>query len=157
MVGEGDEMIKQINNLNEWDGNSVAVFTKEGLFEMSTAEYHSRIQPQDVMGQLTCVIVDGVIVRHNSGPLEGDLIRHRKDGPAVLMGNIREWYYENKLHRMDGPAVECVTSVSRVLEFFIDNRKLHKEDYDAIILEVESLTKELRLTDPRWWVREWKT
>ena len=56
-------------------------------------------------------------------------------------------------HREDGPAV-----VFRSLEWsswWIDNKQYDYEDeYEAVIAEAKSLPKVLKLTDPRWWVRE---
>lgn len=59
-----------------------------------------------------------------------DLRLHREDGPAVEWpdGN-RQWWQQGKLHRVDGPAVEY-TDGTRM--WFL-NGKLHREDGPAII------------------------
>jgi hypothetical protein len=56
-------------------------------------------------------------------------------------------------HRIDGPAVEYADGDKG---WWIDDKKYWKEDFLQITEEVKSLPLELRLTDPRWWVREIK-
>jgi hypothetical protein len=79
---------------------------------------------------------------------------HRVDGPAVCVDNgYKAWFINNVLHRLDGPATEYANGDKR---WFIDNELLLPSDFDRIIEEVKQLSPELKLTDPRWWVREMK-
>ena len=43
---------------------------------------------------------DGVITYRVNG------LRHRLDGPAYITKTTTKWYYEDKLHREGGPALE---------------------------------------------------
>ena len=54
---------------------------------------------------------------------------HRVDGPAVeYTDGSKEWYVNDKLHRVDGPAVE---GASGYKEWWLDGR-LHRTDGPAI-------------------------
>jgi hypothetical protein len=54
---------------------------------------------------------------------------HKEDGPAVECANGNKyWYLGGKLHREDGPAVECANGDKY---WFLDD-KLHREDGPAI-------------------------
>lgn len=53
---------------------------------------------------------------------------HRLDGPAVEEDGVRMWYVNDKLHRLDGPAVEN----SNGLRAWYVNGKLHRLDGPAI-------------------------
>jgi hypothetical protein len=78
--------------------------------------------------------------------------RHRIDGPAVKFADgSKHWYVNHKLHRLDGPAVEW-TGGYRV--WYIDDTKHTKQDFDNIIKQTNEMSLAMRLTDPRWWVRE---
>jgi hypothetical protein len=79
---------------------------------------------------------------------------HREDGPAREWADgTKEWFLNGKRHRIDGPAVEWDNG-ERI--WYIDDEEYSKEDFNRIIREAKSLPLELRLTDPRWWVREMK-
>ena len=55
---------------------------------------------------------------------------HREDGPAVIIGSIRqEWYRNGELHREDGPAVIDGNNY----QVWYRNGELHREDGPAII------------------------
>jgi hypothetical protein len=76
---------------------------------------------------------------------------HRTDGPAIIhLNGVQTWYYDNKIHRDGGPAVEAITfheywqhglkhringpaidALNRK-EYWIDGM-LHREDGPAII------------------------
>jgi hypothetical protein len=78
---------------------------------------------------------------------------HRANGPAVeYKEGTKEWWLNNKLHRVDGPAVEH--GFTEYKEWWIDNKRYSEKEFIQIIEEVKSLPLALRLTDPRWWVRE---
>jgi hypothetical protein len=62
-------------------------------------------------------------------------------------------YLEEPLHREDGPAIEYSDGAK---EWYIDDDEYSKEEFDQITKEAKSLPLELRLIDPRWWVREMK-
>jgi len=54
---------------------------------------------------------------------------HREDGPAVECANgDKVWFLNDKRHREDGPAVECANGNK---QWFL-NGKLHREDGPAI-------------------------
>ena len=54
---------------------------------------------------------------------------HRLDGPAVEWTNgDREWYQNDKLHRLDGPAVEWTNGDRE----WYQNDKLHRLDGPAV-------------------------
>jgi hypothetical protein len=77
---------------------------------------------------------------------------HREDGPAVeYSSGSRDWFQHGKRHRLDGPACEYTKN-----EWWIDDQQYTEEDFNKIIEEAKQLPPELKLTDPRWWVREMK-
>jgi hypothetical protein len=54
---------------------------------------------------------------------------HRTDGPAIECANgDKEWYLNGKLHRTDGPAVEWAEGD----KFWYQNGKRHRTDGPAI-------------------------
>jgi hypothetical protein len=54
---------------------------------------------------------------------------HREDGPAIEYANgTREWYINDKLHREDGPAIEFANGTRA---WYIKG-KLHREDGPAV-------------------------
>lgn len=78
---------------------------------------------------------------------------HREDGPAIEYQDMdKYWFYEDKLHRLDGPA----QSAEFGNLWHIDDEEYSKEEFDRILEEVRNMSLTLRLTDPRWWVREFK-
>jgi hypothetical protein len=78
--------------------------------------------------------------------------RHRIGGPAVEFGSgHRVWYVNNRLHRTDGPAVEYADGGR---EWWIDGVIYNKRDFKKMIKETNKMSLAMRLTDPRWWVRE---
>jgi hypothetical protein len=78
---------------------------------------------------------------------------HREDGPAIISRDTRFWVYRSLNHRVDGPAIEYVNGLK---EWYIEGIKYTEEQFLKIIDEVKNMTLAERLTDPRWWVREWK-
>lgn len=77
----------------------------------------------------------------------------RKDGPAVesLDGSLKEWFVNGKLHRIDGPAI---VSTGSLKQYFLDGEEIHSDWFDDMISEVRDMHPALRITDPRWWVRD---
>jgi len=54
---------------------------------------------------------------------------HREDGPAIeCASGTKSWYLNGKLHRVDGPAIECANGA----KYWYLNDKLHREDGPAI-------------------------
>lgn len=81
------------------------------------------------------------------------LTLHRLDGPAVVLPNEERWYAYGKLHRLDGPAVIYNTSSSWYIN---GNKYRNKKSVDRHIARIRKLPLVMRLTDERWWVREFK-
>jgi len=77
---------------------------------------------------------------------------HRTDGPAVEYDDgTKFWWVNGKCHRIDGPAMEWVDGAK---EWWVDNKFFLEEEFKALMEEIESLPKALRLIDPREWVRK---
>jgi hypothetical protein len=77
---------------------------------------------------------------------------HRVDGPAVEHSNgYRMWFVHDKMHRVDGPARE---SASGAKEWWIDDEEYTEKQFNELIKEINKMSLVMRLTDPRWWVRE---
>jgi hypothetical protein len=77
---------------------------------------------------------------------------HRKDGPAIERADgDRLWYLNGKLHREVGPAIVYANGEE---SWYLDGVSYTEEEFNKIINEVKQLPLELKLTDPRWWVRE---
>ena len=54
---------------------------------------------------------------------------HRLDGPAIEYANgNKEWYQNNELHRLDGPAIEYVDNDK---SWYIDGIKLTEQEHAA--------------------------
>jgi hypothetical protein len=54
---------------------------------------------------------------------------HRTDGPAVECADgTKYWYHNNKLHRADGPAIEFVDGT----KYWYQNGKFHRTDGPAV-------------------------
>ncbi len=78
---------------------------------------------------------------------------HRKGGPAIECKDEKVWHIKGKRHRLDGPAVEGIHGYR---EWWIDGINYTKEEHGRIIKKIKQMNPGERLTDPRWWVREWK-
>jgi hypothetical protein len=131
-------------------GIYVIVYDRErGKLEFSGAEWLSNEAPIALHRE------DGPAAEFTDGLkewwLNGKL--HRVDGPAIEADKFKKWYVNGKLHRVDGPAQEYSNGDRR---WWIDDQRLYKKDFDQTIQEAKALPLELRLTDPRWWVREMK-
>ena len=59
----------------------------------------------------------------------GETILHREDGPAyeASSSSYQEWWLNNKIHRIDGPAVEQASGG----KLWLQNSKLHRLDGPA--------------------------
>jgi antitoxin component YwqK of YwqJK toxin-antitoxin module len=74
-----------------------------------------------------CGSIDGIILVKISGNakywyLNGKL--HRKDGPAVeCINGSKHWYQNGQCHREDGPAVEYTNGS----KYWYQNGKLHRK------------------------------
>jgi hypothetical protein len=78
--------------------------------------------------------------------------RHRIDGPAAEYADGgREWYVDDKLHRVDGPAMEWADGEKI---WWIDDEEYTKKQFNKLIKQVNEMSTSMKLTDPRWWVRE---
>jgi len=76
--------------------------------------------------------------------LNGNL--HREDGPKNLGQNLpavewengsKEWWINNHLHRLDGPALY---DVDESKEWWIDGKKVSKADVDNLRLKILTLS-----------------
>jgi hypothetical protein len=91
---------------------------------------------------------DGTI----SGTYYNNRILHRVDGPAIGWANgVKGWYVDGRCHRVDGPAIEWANGVKC---WYIDDTEHTEQDFNIIIEEVNKMSTAMKLTDPRWWVRE---
>ena len=89
-------------------------------------------------------------------------ILHRVGAPAVvhLSGN-KFWYINDKLHRIDGPAVEYADGTFIEYAFgskswWVEDERYSEKDFNKLIAEVKQLPLALRLIDSREWVRSVK-
>ncbi len=77
---------------------------------------------------------------------------HRTDGASVEFADgTKVWYIDGTRHRIDGPAVEYVYGDK---EWWIDGKKYAEQDFNETIKQVNEMSLVMKLTDPRWWVRE---
>ena len=84
--------------------------------------------------------------------LDSSKALHRTDGPAIEYDDgTKFWWVNGKCHRIDGPAMEWVDGAK---EWWVDNKFFLEEEFKALMEEIESLPKALRLIDPREWVRK---
>jgi hypothetical protein len=98
--------------------------------------------------------VDGPAVERTNGTKYWfvDDKYHRLDGPAVERTNgTKYWFVDDKYHRLDGPAAE---SADGYKEWWIDNKEYIEQDFNELIKEINKMSLAMKLTDPRWWVRE---
>jgi hypothetical protein len=97
--------------------------------------------------------VDGPAVEYTNGSREWrvDGKLHRIGGPAIEYTGVGEWWVDGKMHRTDGPAVEY-TGGSK--EWWIDHERYTEYDFNKLIKEINEMSLVMKLTDPRWWVRE---
>jgi hypothetical protein len=98
--------------------------------------------------------IDGPAAEYASGGREWwiDGKRHRIGGPAIEHSDGgREWWVDGKLHRVDGPAVEYISGTK---SWYIDGKSFTNKEFDDLIKQVNEMSLTMKLTDPRWWVRE---
>jgi hypothetical protein len=81
---------------------------------------------------------------------------HRIDGPAVEFADgDREWFVDGKRHRLNGPAImEWTDGEDEMLRWYVDDEKYSREQFIELIKQVNEMSVAMKLTDPRWWVRE---
>jgi hypothetical protein len=129
----------------------IIVHTKEkGRLELTSKEW------LDSGSKLTLHKEDGPAREYVSGHKEWYLNgeRHREDGPAVIFpSGTREWWMYGKVHRVNGPAIEHNDGDR---SWWINGERLSYEEFWHQIFQVEQLPLELKLIDPRWWVRDMK-
>ncbi len=78
--------------------------------------------------------------------------RHRVDGPAIeYPDGVKGWYIDGKLHRVDGPAIEYSDGRKR---WYIGGEEYTEKQFNELIKQVNEMSLAMKLTDPRWWVRE---
>jgi hypothetical protein len=78
--------------------------------------------------------------------------RHRIGGPAVEWADGTKWWYvDSRLHRIDGPAIEWANGHK---EWWIDGKQYSEQGFSKLIKQVNEMSLAMKLTDPRWWVRE---
>lgn len=58
-------------------------------------------------------------------------MRHRENGPAFIHNNNRVWFYEDKLHRLDGPAV---VELGGPKQYWIHGQRMSKKEYEKEII-----------------------
>jgi hypothetical protein len=81
-----------------------------------------------------------------------DKLLHRVDGPAVeFASGTKVWYIDGKRHRTDGPALEYAIGGR---EWWIDGKFYSEQNFNNLIKQINEMNLVMRLTDPRWWVRE---
>jgi hypothetical protein len=79
-------------------------------------------------------------------------ILHRIDGPAIEYADgTKCWYVDDKYHRVDGPAAECADGDK---EWYVDGKYYTEKQFNKLIKQVNEMSLSMKLTDPRWWVRE---
>lgn len=85
---------------------------------------------------------------------------HREDGPAIeYEDEYREWYLNGRLHRTDGPAIYIDSDGSSDGSrdgWYLEGEEFFEREYNEIMQEVSKMSLEVRLTDPREWVRKLK-
>jgi len=100
-------------------------FKTVGLLAVAT-QVSPEIFGQDAPESVMTIAEYGTKVWKNS---EGKL--HRTDGPAVECSNgTKYWYVNNMCHRLDGPAIEF----SNGTQYWYVNDMLHRTDGPAIDL-----------------------
>lgn len=74
---------------------------------------------------------------------------------CALGDNVNQ-HLEKTFHRINGPAIEERPDVYGYFpnHYYIDGVSYDYSDYLNIIKEAKELPPSLKLTDPRWWVRE---
>ena len=58
---------------------------------------------------------------------------HRVDGPAVeFVNGDKTWWLNGKRHRVDGPAVEYIESEYKITEYWINGEEVTKEAQEVL-------------------------
>lgn len=83
-----------------------------------------------------------------------DYVAHRLDGPAKEYRNrCKEWWINDKLHRLDSPAV--YKDPMQGTQYYINGRNMNGEDHFKVFLRLmDAYPLELQLTDPDPWLRQ---
>ena len=70
---------------------------------------------------------------------------HRLDGPAVEWGNgTKIWYQNDKLHRLDGPAVEWGNGDK---EYWIEGKEYSYDEWKKKVEEINNPIKEMTVSE----------
>ena len=75
---------------------------------------------------------------------------HRLDGPAVEYADgDKEWFVDGKRHRLDGPAVECANGAK---EWYVEGERYSEAEFNALstscdgkIVEIDGKTYKLTI------------
>jgi hypothetical protein len=122
------------------------------IWESSSGKFwHLRADPKDILHR-----EDGPAIEYRDGSKKWFLNgkHHRVDGPAIEGADgTKIWMKNDRRHRIDGPAAEFGNGDQT---WWLDDKWLPYEEFSELIKEVKDLPPELKLTDPRWWVREMK-
>jgi hypothetical protein len=119
--------MKKLNSFDEWKGTH-CVFTEDDIYDIEEDEYY-----RDALGWQEHA--------------------HRIDGPAIITPSSQWWINKGRVHRLDGPAL---VTYCRYHHYYVDDVEYSSIHFLLLLEEVKKLPLELRLTDPRWWVREMK-
>jgi len=66
---------------------------------------------------------------------------HRLDGPAVeCTKGYKEWYQNGQRHRLDGPAVECRNGIK---VWYVEGKCLTETEFNAKVNQVELTLDEI--------------
>jgi hypothetical protein len=98
--------------------------------------------------------IDGPAVEDVDGAkywyIDGKL--HRTGGPTIEWADgTKYWYIEGKKHRIGGPAIEWADGGR---SWYIGGEEHTEQDFNETIKQVNEMSLAMKLTDPRWWVRE---
>lgn len=88
------------------------------------------------------------------GKTDKQFTPHRVGGPAKIWNNgDRVWMRNGAPHRVDGPAYIYTNGL---LGWYICGLFYSATEYYEVLKQIREMPLVLRLTDPRWWVREFE-
>jgi hypothetical protein len=135
--------LKTLNNIDDWLKHRVMVAeNKSGYLTLQyyagnekleiVKKDYNKIKPHEkIMEEITNG--DEKIIKYKDGSIEYQKNEklHRVDGPAVIDDNLIMYYIEGIKHRDDGPAVTYKYKNEKIEEYYKDGL-LHREDGPAI-------------------------
>jgi hypothetical protein len=87
----------------------------------------------------------------------------RRDGPAVESFDslYKEWWLNGVRHRLDGPAIDNLNYVDTPelmgdASYYVAGEEFSRTWFWELIKHIKDMPLELRATDPREWVRNFK-